>query len=153
MNGGPIAWRAKKQTIVQLSTAGAEVTESALCALDVVAIRNLLEEVGLWQEQAAIIFNDNQAAITIPHHEGSLDRSRSRHLSLRLLKIRELVKGEIVILKFCRTMRMVADIFTKQLPLPQWRLISDWIQGIKKLPVEELLQDTALMPEPDRDDN
>ena len=116
------------------------------------AIRNLLEEVGLWQEEATVIFNDNQAAITISHHEGSLDRARSRHLSLRVLKIRELVKGEVVILKFCRTMRMVADIFTKQLPIPQWRLISSWLQGVIKLPVKELLEDTKLLPDPDSDD-
>ena len=153
LNGGPISWRAKKQTIIQLSTAGAEVTESALCALDVVSIRKLLEEVGLWQEQATIIFSDNQAAITISHHEGSLERSRSRHLSLRILKIRELVKSEIIILKFTRTMRMVADIFTKQLPIPQWQLIQSWLQGLTPLPVDELLEDMKLMPDPDRDDN
>ena len=153
MNGGPISWRAKKQTIIQLSTAGAEVTEAALCCLDVVAIRNLLEEIGLWQDQATVIFSDNQAAITISHHEGSLERSRSRHLSLRILKIRELVKDEVVILRFTRTMRMVADIFTKQLPIPQWQLIQSWLEGTIPLPVEMLLQDTELMPDPDRDDN
>ena len=37
---------------------------------------------------------------------------------------------------------MVADIFTKQLPIPQWRLISSWLQGVIKLPVKELLEDT-----------
>ena len=29
LNGGPVSWRAKKQTIVQLSTAAAEITEAA----------------------------------------------------------------------------------------------------------------------------
>ena len=71
-----------------------------MCASDVVAIRNLLEEVGLWQNEATVIFSDNQAAITISHHEGSLDKTRTRHLSLRILKIRELVKSEVVPLKF-----------------------------------------------------
>ena len=64
----------------------------------------------------------------------------------------KLVKGDVVILKFCRTMRMVADIFTKQLPSPQWHLISQWLQGICPLPVAELLADSKLMPDPDRDD-
>ena len=94
LNRGPISWRAKKQTIIQLSTAAAEMTEASLCSLDVVAIRNLLSEIGLFQEQATIIFQDNTAAIDISNHEGSLNL-RTKHLSLRILKIRELVKEKL----------------------------------------------------------
>ena len=50
-------------------------------------------------------------------------------------------------------MRMVADIFTKQLPIPQWQLIQSWLQGLTPLPVDDLLGDMKLMPDPDRDDN
>ena len=49
-------------------------------------------------------------------------------------------------------MRMAADVFTKQLPAPQWHLINQWLQGIVPLPVDELLEDTKLMPDPDRDE-
>ena len=106
----------------------------------------LLEEIGLWQNEATVIFNDNQAAITISHHEGSLDRARTRHLSLRILKIRELVKNEVILLKYCRTIRMVADIFTKALPEPQWTTISRWLQGLEPLPVQLLEEDAGQMP-------
>ena len=75
-----------------------------------------------------------------------------RHLSLCILKIRELVKDGIVILKFTRTMGLVSDIFTTQLPITQWQLIQIWLEGTMPLPVEQLPKDTELMPDPDCDD-
>ena len=45
-------------------------------------------------------------------------------------------------------MRQVADIFTKQLPEPQRRLIASWLDGTCSLPYELLDKDSALGPKP-----
>ena len=49
MNGACIDMHAKKQVSVQIATAASEIVEAANCALDAVAIRNLMKEMGLEQ--------------------------------------------------------------------------------------------------------
>ena len=55
----------------------AELTEAFLCSTDVVALRNLMAEIGCFQEAPTIIYQDNQPAITVANERGSLVK-RSR---------------------------------------------------------------------------
>ena len=87
-----------------------------------------------------MIFEDNQACITIANNAGSL-QSRTKHLDLKVYKIRELIQQGDVVLQYCITQRQVADILTKLLPPTQFRVLSDrlcgywvmWVDGIPPL--------------------
>ena len=46
--------------------------------------------------------------------------SRVRHVDLRVFKIRELIENKQVVLEYCKSARMIADIGAKALPGPQF---------------------------------
>ena len=47
-------------------------------------LRNLLQELGMYQEAPTLVFQDNEAAIKIANHRGSLGQT-SRAMDLRTL--------------------------------------------------------------------
>ena len=96
--------------------------------MDVKGVRNLLQEIGLKQKHATVIFEDNQACITIANNAGAL-QSRTKHLDLKTYKIRELIANGDVVMQYCITQRQVADILTKLLPPQQFRILSDRLCG------------------------
>ena len=92
------------------------------------AIRNLLTEMGLEQVKATIVYEDNQAAIRVAYNNGSMN-SKVRHLDLRVFKIRELIERKEVVLEYCKSQRMIADIGTKALPSPQFHELRRRLTG------------------------
>ena len=50
----------------------AEITESFLASVDVVALRNLMAEVGLFQEEPTLLYQDCSPAVTVAENRGSL---------------------------------------------------------------------------------
>ena len=129
INDAAIELKSQLQTIIQICTAATEITECVRCALGAVAIRNLLEEMGLWQNGATVIYQDNQPAIRIAYNEGSMTQ-RTRHLDLRTLKIRQLCADtKEIVLKYCKTKRMLVDLGTKIVPEPQFVYMRDALCG------------------------
>ena len=128
MNNGPISFNASLQPVVHVSTTGAELQQAAVTALDVVGLRNLLGEIGFLQSKPTIVYCDNQPAIQIAHNEGSMS-AKSKHLDIRIFKIRELIKSKQIMLNYIRTQRNLADIFTKALPPQQFIFLRDQLCG------------------------
>ena len=138
-NGAAISAKSRLK-LVQVDTASAEITAANTSAMEIKGIRNILQEIGLCQTKPTVIFEDNQACITIANNAGSL-QSRTKHLDLKVYKIRELIQQGDVVLQYCITQRQVADILTKLLPPTQFRVLSDrlcgywvmWVDGIPPL--------------------
>ncbi len=83
---------------------------------------------GLQQEQATPIYQDNEAAIQIALNRGALSK-QSRHIDRRVLASRNKVEDGEVVPKYCVTARMLADIGTKALPDAQFVFLRDHING------------------------
>ena len=113
-NGAAILCKTNKSTIVHMSTTASEIDAGNQTGLDIVAIRNLLEELGVWYTNPTVIYEDNQATIQIANNEAALGDA-NRHMHRRLFKIKELVENKTVLLAFMETQRQVADILTKAL--------------------------------------
>ena len=126
-NGAAISAKSRLK-LVQVDTASAEITAANTSAMEIKGIRNILQEIGLCQTKPTVIFEDNQACITIANNAGSL-QSRTKHLDLKVYKIRELIQQGDVVLQYCITQRQVADILTKLLPPTQFRVLSDRLCG------------------------
>lgn len=108
----PISWKSKKQATVTLSTAGAEYMALSSAAQEAVWLRKLLNDLKLKQEVPTILFEDNQAAISMARntHHG-----RSKHIDIRYHFVRETVENETVELRYCPSSQMLADFLTKGL--------------------------------------
>lgn len=98
---------------VALSSAESEYMALSSAVQEAIWLRNLLKSLGRKMDKPLIVFEDNQAAISLtrnPQFHG-----RAKHVDIRYHFTREQVKQGTVDLQHCRTTRMLADILTKSL--------------------------------------
>ncbi len=79
MNGAVTSLSAKKHTLTATSTCHDELIEFSIAVNRMVGFRNIMCEMGLEQEQATTIYQDNEAAVSIAMNRGSLSK-QSRHM-------------------------------------------------------------------------
>lgn len=110
-NNSPFHWKTQLQKHVTLSSTEAEVI--ALCALskELSWIRRMIMELGMLNENRAIILCDNQSAITIAKSERAT--TRTRHLRAQDAYVREQIELQELELKHVKTDLQLADLLTK----------------------------------------
>ena len=87
MNGAAVLFKAKKQTLTAPSSCWAELTELFNLSTDMRGLRNLVGELGMYQEEPSTCYGDNESAIKIANNRGSLGPT-SRAMDLRTLSTR-----------------------------------------------------------------
>ena len=108
-----VSWRSKKQSCVALSTAEAEYMALSSAAQEAVWLQELIGDINDRPASPVEIFEDNQAAINIAKHPQF--HGRTKHISIKFHYVRELVNENKIIIKYCPTEKMIADILTKGL--------------------------------------
>ena len=122
MNGGAVSWKSQHQPTVALSTAEAEYMALTAAIQEAIFLRQLLDSMGVKQSEPTMIFEDNQACIALT--KNSLVNARSKyHFN------REKVESGEVVLKYCPSAEMIADVMTKPLPAPQHRALTMLMMG------------------------
>jgi hypothetical protein len=117
LGGGAFAWSSKKQTTVALSSTEAEYTALAHATRQAIWNRNILTELGYFQDEPTVLFEDNQSTIAIARDPQY--HARSKHFDVQNHFVREKIENGIIELQYCPTDEMVADIFTKALSRPK----------------------------------
>ena len=128
MNGGCISLVTKKHTISAGSTCEDELIEFCNGVHKVCGFRNMSSEMGMHQDEPAVIYQENEAAVQIELHCGSLS-SRSKHMQLAVLRSRNKFKDQLVKPVFRRTTEMWANIGTKAFPDKQFAYLRDKMNG------------------------
>jgi len=128
MNGAVISMSAQKHSTVDTSTTGAELTELFLASNDVMGFRNLLREIGFVLQGPTVMYEDNQPAIAVAEGERNLAQ-KTKHLEIRTWKLRERIDDQEIILYFCGTVDMLADIGTKALGVKPFEYLRDLMNG------------------------
>jgi hypothetical protein len=115
------------QSVVALSTTEAEYIALSTALREVICMMNLLKE--LKQRGIPIpftkpkvtcrVFEDNAACIELAK-EPKL-RPRTKHLAVRLHHFRDYVQRGEIDIQHINTKHQIADIFTKNLPVVQFR--------------------------------
>jgi hypothetical protein len=113
IGGSPVSWRTAKQKAVTLSSTEAEYMAAADTAKEAIWLRDLLQELRLGRNQPPVIHQDNQGAIFLENN-ASLKRN-TKHIDVKAHFIRERVKAGDIVIHYCPTDDMIADIFTKPL--------------------------------------
>lgn len=113
--GGPIAWEARKQPTVALSTTEAEYMAITSAARELQFCGTLLQELNLNElcQYPIELYSDNLGAIKLSENTGF--SSRTKHIDIRHHFIRELIKKGVIVLKHVNTNEMIADVLTKSL--------------------------------------
>ena len=111
--GGPIQWKATKQSLIAASTAEAEYIALSEATKEAIWLRKLLKDFRI-PVGAIPLYEDNQACIKIL--ENPVYHARTKHIGIKVHLVRDYFeKGEIVV-PYISTHEQLADIFTKPLP-------------------------------------
>lgn len=116
--GNLVSWSTKRQQTVSLSSTEAELISLCQAAKEGLWLTNLLNELGI-ESSPFIIMEDNIPCINFTEEPRS--HQRMKHLDLKFMFIRELVRSRKLKIEYISTVDQPADAFTKGLPAAQHR--------------------------------
>ena len=110
-NGPLVSWKSRKQPTIALSTCEAEYIALAAAAQEILYLSQLLNEIGFQLKFHPVIYEDNQGTIALANNP--VNRQRSKHIDIKYHFIRTEVNRGTLMLKYCPTEDMIADVMTK----------------------------------------
>ena len=131
LNNGCVSWRSKKQSTVALSSTEAEYMALTEAAQEAIWLKAFLCELGEMRSDDAVkIYEDNQGSIALAKNPEF--HKRTKHIDIRYHFVREkAAEGELV-LEYCSTKDMKADLMTKPIPAVQFQYLRNML-GVKVL--------------------
>ena len=117
MNGGPVSWKCKKQTVVACSTQEAEYIALSLTAREAIWYRHVYEETGKsFGKEPVKLYCDNLGSTKMA--KNPIYRSKTKHIDIAVHHIRDEVKKKRVEVEHVAGNLNPADILTKPLAKP-----------------------------------
>jgi hypothetical protein len=113
VGGNIVTWRSKKQNVVARSTAEAEYRAMAHGVCEVLWLKILLMELGLFQKKPLMMYCDNKAALDIAHNP--VQHDRTKHIEIDRHFIKEKLDRGIICMPYVNSSNQIADILTKGL--------------------------------------
>jgi hypothetical protein len=111
--GGPVAWKGKLQPTVAGSSTEAEFMMSYDGGRMSLYLRSILWDLGVPQDAATFLYEDNDGATAMAN--AGKPTPRSRHIDIKFYAIQEWVERDLVVLKRIDTSLNTADHLTKPL--------------------------------------
>lgn len=113
LNGSPVAWSAKKQKTVALSTCEAELYALGEAIKEILWLQGLLSELGLTVKLPTIAHCDNQSTVLIARN--GIKSERTKHIATKWNFIVDTIATDVLRAQWISTVDQQADIFTKPL--------------------------------------
>ena len=129
LGSGVISWKSVKQSCVALSTTEAEYVALSAAAQEAIWLRKLLMDLNFSNNDPILIYEDNQSTICLA--KSSRNHSRSKHIDVKFNFIRDVNSNKIIV-DYCPTSDMLADIMTKGLPAERFSRLRSML-GMKTL--------------------
>jgi hypothetical protein len=111
VNGTPVISGSMKQTTGADSTCSAEFVAASVCSKQLLHVENMFRFLGFLCPKPYKLYTDSQASLAIasnPFRMGQI-----RHIAIRYHLVRSMVLNGDILLQFCVTEDMVADLLTK----------------------------------------
>ena len=125
--GGTISYKTKFQDIIALSSTEAEFIAACDAGKNCLYIRSILEDLGIPQEEATLIYEDNKAAIAMAN--AGRPTKRTKHIDTRYFALQSWVEQDLVLLKSVPTSDNSSDALTKNVPRLLFNRHMDFILG------------------------
>ncbi|THH16855.1 hypothetical protein EUX98_g9236 [Antrodiella citrinella] len=111
--GGAVSWSSKRQEIVSVSTTEAEYVALTHAFKEAIWLRNFIIEVFRAPPLPMNVKSDSMGAIALAKDDKF--HARTKHIDIRFHFVRYNIEDKKIILTYCPTDDMTADIFTKAL--------------------------------------
>ena len=111
--GAVIAWRSKGQRSVSLSSTEAEYMAISEVATEILYVAGILKFLGIPLKYPIIVNVDNIGAVYLT--KNATTGNRTKHIDTRYHFVREYIEDGILKVKFVRSEKNHADLFTKNL--------------------------------------
>jgi hypothetical protein len=111
LDGNVVSWKSRRQPVVALSTAEAELIAVVEAIKEALYLRSFLVELKFPVEEPIVIYVDNQAAIVMAKEPAF--RQRSKHMGIRYHFVSDLIAEGVIMLKYIPTKDQLADFLTK----------------------------------------
>jgi hypothetical protein len=119
--GGLIAWRASKQDTVTTSTTEAELLALSQVAKEAIFTARLLKELQVvLQDPVITIHCDNMQTIRLVNEDVAKLQTKLRHVDIHNHWLRQEVARKVIKVEYVPSDNMIADGFTKALPIAKW---------------------------------
>jgi len=115
--GGAISWSAKHQEVVTLSTTESEYVSTTYAAKEAIWLHLLISQVFKSILPPTTLFSDNKSAIALAKDHQY--HACTKHIDICYHFICWIIEEGKIQLIYCPTEDMIADVFTKALPLPK----------------------------------
>ena len=116
-----ISWKSKKQTVVSRSSTEAEYRAMASTTTEIVWLRWLLADMGVYLSDPTPMYCDNKSAIQIAHN--TVFHERTKHIEIDCHLTRHHLKHGTITLPFVSSSMQIADLFTKSHPISRFRFL------------------------------
>jgi hypothetical protein len=111
VNGTPLIWGSMKQTTVADSTCSSEFVAASVCCKQLQHVENMFRFLGYLCPKPYKLYTDSQASLAIASYPFRM--GQIRHIAIRYHLVRCMVLNGDVVLQFCVTEDMIADLLTK----------------------------------------
>ena len=125
--GAAIYYKSKYQQTIALSSTEAEFVAATEAGKAILYVRSILEEIGLQQQDATVLYIDNNGALNMANQ--SQPTRNTRHMELKNFAIQQWVERDLIYLKRISTENNYADAMTKVLGRQKHTLHFDYIMG------------------------
>jgi hypothetical protein len=113
LNGAAVSWQSNRQNVTALSSAEAEYYAASAISCDLAYLRRMMENLDYAQSGQSPVAEDNIACIYMS--KTSSMYHKSKHIDVRVYRLREFVQDGVVTLYHVPTGEQVADALTKSL--------------------------------------
>ena len=109
-----VSWSSRRQSTVARSSTEAEYVALSSASQEAIWLRRLMRDISFQEVPPTLIHEDNQGAIDLSKNAKHHDRTK--HIDISHHFIRERVACNEIVVDYCPTGDMVADVMTKAVP-------------------------------------
>ena len=128
--GGTVLYKTQYQPTIALSTTEAEFTAASEAGKYILYVRSILHEIGLTQDNATVLFEDNQGALLMANAQRPT--KRTRHMDVKHFVIQQWIAQDLLTMKRISTNDNFSDVMTKATGKTLFYRHFDYIQGYVK---------------------
>jgi dUTP pyrophosphatase len=129
--GGAVGYKCKYQDVIAHSSTEAEFTAACDAGKMILFFRSILADLGIEQEKATVLFEDNNGALLMANAQQPT--RRTRHMDIKKFALLDWVEQDLMILQSICTAENAADGLTKPLAKQLFYRHADTVLG-KRVP-------------------